>query len=148
MTPDEIESEALKLDLELRTRLVQRLTKSLEELSENEKERLWLQEAMKRSRELRAQAAPLGEGPDDRPAGGEESGLEAPVTRPVATEARASAPAVKRPRKPSRRPRAAPPRRKKVARPVRAKKKRLARPAWRAAAKSRKTASRQRPGRR
>jgi hypothetical protein len=53
MTFEELEAEALKLDPAARAKLAERLTKSLEEISENEKERLWIQEAMRRSRELR-----------------------------------------------------------------------------------------------
>src|SRR5438067_13049941 len=129
MTPEEIESEALKLDLELRSKLVQRLTKSLEELSENEKERLWLQEAMKRSREMRAAQRPPprpGEGTaEEGPAEDLESessadAVEAPVTRPLPSDGLAPQPATETPR--------ISPRRKLVPRPAaRARRRRPAR---------------------
>ena len=50
---EELEAEALNLDPESRAKLVASLTQSLKVPSENEAERLWIQEAMKRSRELR-----------------------------------------------------------------------------------------------
>lgn len=59
MNLDELEAEALKLDLLARTELIRRLTASLSATpaastpTADERERLWLQEAMRRSRELR-----------------------------------------------------------------------------------------------
>jgi hypothetical protein len=53
MTFEELEAEALKLDPAARAKLAETITKSLQAISENEKERLWIQEAMRRSRELR-----------------------------------------------------------------------------------------------
>src|SRR5262245_20914866 len=72
-TLEELYAEALKLDPELRSDLARRLTDSVEQYrqaqvaaSENERERQWIQEAMRRSRELREKAAehPLGSPPD------------------------------------------------------------------------------------
>ena len=72
-----IEAEALKLDLKSRTELVRRLEQSLKseattrKSSEIEAERLWIQEAMRRSREIRERIAgsspPAGPGPTARP---------------------------------------------------------------------------------
>jgi hypothetical protein len=60
MNLDELEAEAMKLDLASRTELIRRLTASLTAAAESskpptddERERLWIQEAMRRSRELR-----------------------------------------------------------------------------------------------
>jgi|RhiMetdeSRZDD1v2_1073273.scaffolds.fasta_scaffold05995_18 outer membrane biosynthesis protein TonB len=72
-TLEELLAEALKLDPEVRSDLARRLTESVEQYrqaavaaTENERERQWIQEAMRRSRELRAKAAehPLGSPPD------------------------------------------------------------------------------------
>ena len=46
--PAEVFREALSLDTELRAALAQRLLDSLEELSEEEAERLWAEEAQRR----------------------------------------------------------------------------------------------------
>ena len=72
-----IEAEALKLDLKSRTELVRRLELSLKSeassknSSEIEAERLWIQEAMKRSREIRERTAgsspPAASSPPARP---------------------------------------------------------------------------------
>ena len=72
-TLEELYAEALKLDPETRSDLARRLTESVEQFrqaaaasSENERERQWIQEAMRRSRELRERAAehPIGSPPD------------------------------------------------------------------------------------
>jgi putative addiction module component (TIGR02574 family) len=47
-----IEKEALALPIDKRAKLAQRLLESLDELSEAEAERLWAQEAVRRSREI------------------------------------------------------------------------------------------------
>ena len=66
-----IEAEALKLDLKSRTELVRKLELSLKSeassknSSEIEAERLWIQEAMKRSREIRERTA--ASSPPDAP---------------------------------------------------------------------------------
>ena len=48
MSPKEIEAQALKLDPKERARLAERLLESLENLSEQENERLWAEEADRR----------------------------------------------------------------------------------------------------
>lgn len=48
MSNEEIEAEALKLDPKARARLAERLLESLEDLSQNENERLWAEEANRR----------------------------------------------------------------------------------------------------
>jgi outer membrane biosynthesis protein TonB len=72
-TLEELYAEALKLDPETRSDLARRLIESVEQsrqaeaaVSENERERQWIQEAMRRSRELREKAAehPIGSPPD------------------------------------------------------------------------------------
>ena len=47
-----IEKEALELPVEKRAKLAQRLLESLEDLSEAEAEKLWLQEASRRAAEI------------------------------------------------------------------------------------------------
>ena len=49
-----IEKEALELPVEKRAKLAQRLLESLEDLSEAEAEKLWLQEAARRAVEIDA----------------------------------------------------------------------------------------------
>lgn len=49
MSKDEIESAALKLEPKARARLAARLLESLESLSAEENERLWLDEAQRRA---------------------------------------------------------------------------------------------------
>src|SRR5207253_5700625 len=87
MTYEELEAEALKLDPQLRTRLAQTLAQSLapkpKEASDNEAERLWIQEAMRRSRELRAAQPPPGEGPDRFLAGAGEDDGAPPGSAPM-----------------------------------------------------------------
>jgi hypothetical protein len=52
LTIEQLESEALRLDIAARARLVQKLLLSLDDLSEEENERLWLREAEARRQEL------------------------------------------------------------------------------------------------
>lgn len=52
MTLPDIESEALKLSRSERARLAQALIESLDDVSEDENERLWVEEAQRRDREL------------------------------------------------------------------------------------------------
>ena len=54
MTIEELEAEALKMNLESRARLAERLLRSLEDLSEEENSRLWAEEAARRNPELDA----------------------------------------------------------------------------------------------
>jgi len=62
MSIDEIEAAILKLAASDRARLADKLLESLEQLSTEENERLWAQEAIRRDREL-----------DDYPASGRPS---------------------------------------------------------------------------
>ncbi len=57
MTLEELEAEALKLDLNSRARLASKLLNSLETLSDAEIERLWVEEAQRRDDEWNAQEA-------------------------------------------------------------------------------------------
>ena len=52
MTLEKIESEALKLKPDSRARLAEKLLRSLEDLSEQENEQLWAQEALRRHVEI------------------------------------------------------------------------------------------------
>jgi hypothetical protein len=52
MDIQEIETEALKLDLKSRARLAEKLLHSLEDLSEAEVSRLWAEEAQRRDAEM------------------------------------------------------------------------------------------------
>ena len=52
MTTQQIEVELLKLDLQTRARLAEKLLVSLEELSDAENDRLWAEEAARRHKEL------------------------------------------------------------------------------------------------
>jgi exopolyphosphatase/pppGpp-phosphohydrolase len=52
MTVKEIEKHLLKLDVKSRARLAEKLLHSLEALTEEENERLWAAEALRRHREL------------------------------------------------------------------------------------------------
>ena len=91
-----IEAEALKLDLKSRTELVRKLELSLKSeassrnSSEIEAERLWIQEAMKRSREIR-----------ERTAGSSPQAASSPPARPAPSQAK-RAPAKRSNRRPAR----------------------------------------------
>ncbi len=52
MNIEELESQALRLDVRERARLAAKLLSSLDALSEQENERLWAEEAERRDREL------------------------------------------------------------------------------------------------
>ena len=54
MTVDEIMREALALDAETRASVAHRLLTSLESLSEDEVERMWIEEARRRSADVKA----------------------------------------------------------------------------------------------
>ena len=49
---EKLEAQMLRLDLEARAALAQKLLESLDDLSEAENERLWLAEAKRREQEL------------------------------------------------------------------------------------------------
>jgi len=59
MSLEELKSEALKLAPEARAKLAQILLKSLEDLSEAEIERLWVDEAIRKDEEVDAGKMPL-----------------------------------------------------------------------------------------
>ena len=59
MDASTIEKEALALPLPERAKLVERLLQSLDDLTEQEAEALWLDEAQRRSRELDDGTVPL-----------------------------------------------------------------------------------------
>ena len=63
MTLEQLEAEALKLSVEARARLAQRLLRSIEPAAESEIDRLWIEEAQRRHGELLAgaQAIPADE---------------------------------------------------------------------------------------
>jgi hypothetical protein len=52
MTQKQVETEALKLEPQARAELAEKLLRSLEDLSEEEVERLWAEEAIRRDAEL------------------------------------------------------------------------------------------------
>jgi len=52
MTNEQVESEALKLNPQARAELAEKLLRSLDDLSEEEIERLWAVEAVRRDAEL------------------------------------------------------------------------------------------------
>lgn len=64
MTPLDIEAEALKLEPEERARLAERLLQSLEDLTEEEADRLWGAEADRRDKEMDDDAT-LGRSAED-----------------------------------------------------------------------------------
>ena len=64
MTTEQVESEALKLKTEARAELAEKLLKSLEDLSDEEIERLWAEEAVRRDAELDAGTASMRDAED------------------------------------------------------------------------------------
>ena len=52
MTNEQVESEALKLNPQARAELAEKLLRSLDDLSEEEIEQLWAEEAVRRDAEL------------------------------------------------------------------------------------------------
>jgi hypothetical protein len=61
---DEIKTEALELGIEQRAKLAEVLLKSLDEPSPEELERLWLEEAGRRQREVEEGRAQMVPGPE------------------------------------------------------------------------------------
>lgn len=59
MGPEELKVEALRLAPEARAKLAHALLKSLEDLSESERESLWIEEAIRRDREFDAGEVPM-----------------------------------------------------------------------------------------
>ncbi|HEU4511121.1 MAG TPA: addiction module protein [Pyrinomonadaceae bacterium] len=64
MTIEQVEIEALKLDPKARAELAEKLLKSLDDLSQDEIERLWAEEASRRDAELDAGAASMRDAED------------------------------------------------------------------------------------
>jgi len=64
MTIQQVEAEALKLKPEARAELAEKLLRSLEDLSEDEIERLWVAEAVRRNAELDAGTASMRDAED------------------------------------------------------------------------------------
>ena len=64
MTNKQVENEALKLRPEARAELAEKLLRSLEDLSDEEIERLWADEAVRRDAELDAGTASMRDAED------------------------------------------------------------------------------------
>jgi len=64
MTIEQVENEALKLKPEARAELAQKLLRSLEDLSEEEIEQLWVKEAVRRDSELDSGSATMRDAED------------------------------------------------------------------------------------
>lgn len=64
MTTEQVENEALKLDPEARAELAEKLLRSLEELSDEDIERLWAEEAVRRDAELDSGTASMRDADD------------------------------------------------------------------------------------
>jgi hypothetical protein len=64
MTTDQVENEALKLKPEARAELAEKLLRSLEDLSDEEIQRLWAEEAVRRDAELDSGTASMRDAED------------------------------------------------------------------------------------
>ena len=64
MTIKQVEAEALKLKPEARAELAEKLLRSLEDLSDEDIERLWAEEALRRDAELDAGTASMRDAED------------------------------------------------------------------------------------
>ncbi len=64
MTIEQVENEALKLKPEARAELAQKLLRSLEDLSEDEIEQLWVKEAVRRNAEIDSGSATMRDAED------------------------------------------------------------------------------------
>ena len=64
MTIEQVEIEALKLNAQARAELAEKLLKSLEELSDEEIEKLWVEEAVRRDADLDSGAASMRDAED------------------------------------------------------------------------------------
>lgn len=64
MTTEQVEIEALKLNPQARAELAEKLLKSLEDLSEEDIERLWAEEAVRRDAELDSGTASMRDADD------------------------------------------------------------------------------------
>ena len=64
MTTEQVENEALKLRPEVRAKLAEKLLRSLEDLSDEEIQRLWAEEAVRRDAELDSGTASMRDAED------------------------------------------------------------------------------------
>lgn len=64
MTTEQVETEALKLTPKARAELAEKLLKSLEDLSEEEIQRLWADEALRRDAEVDSGSASMRDADD------------------------------------------------------------------------------------
>lgn len=64
MTVEQVETEALKLDPEARARLAEKLLRSLDDLSDQDIQQLWAEEAVRRDAELDSGAATMRDAED------------------------------------------------------------------------------------
>jgi hypothetical protein len=64
MTIKQVEIEALKLNAQARAELAEKLLKSLEELSDEEIEKLWVEEAVRRDADLDSGTASMRDADD------------------------------------------------------------------------------------
>jgi hypothetical protein len=64
LTTEQVEAEALKLNPEARADLAEKLLRSLEDLSENDIQRLWAEEAVRRDSELDSGTASMRDAGD------------------------------------------------------------------------------------
>jgi len=64
MTNEQLENEALKLKPEARAELAEKLLRSLEDLSDEEIQRLWAEEAVRRDADLDAGRASMRDAAD------------------------------------------------------------------------------------
>jgi hypothetical protein len=64
MTTEQVENEALKLKPQERAELAEKLLRSLEDLSEEEIERLWVKEAIRRDAEIDSGSASMRDAED------------------------------------------------------------------------------------
>ena len=64
MTMEQVESEALKLKPEARAELAEKLLRSLDDLSDEDIERLWAEEAVRRDAELDSGTASMRDAED------------------------------------------------------------------------------------
>jgi len=64
MTTEQVENEALKLKPEARADLAEKLLRSLEDLSNEDIDRLWVEEAVRRNAEIDAGTASMRDAED------------------------------------------------------------------------------------
>lgn len=64
MTVEQVESEALKLDPEARAKLAEKLLRSLDEMSDEDIQELWAEEAVRRDAEIDAGTTSLRDAGD------------------------------------------------------------------------------------